>query len=44
MKTISFVASDGENILWDRLSRFFEGASVLRIASAFLGAGDEIIS
>lgn len=44
MKTLSFIASNGENILWDRLSRFFEGASVLRIASAFLGAGDEITS
>jgi hypothetical protein len=44
MKTLSFIASDGVNILWDRLSRFFEGASVLRIASAFLGAGDEITS
>ena len=44
MKTISFVASDGENILWDRLSQFFKGASVLQIASAFLGAGDEIVA
>jgi len=43
MKTISFLASDGENILWDRLSQLFEGASVLRIASAFLAAEDKVV-
>ncbi len=43
MTTISFVASDGENVLWDRLSGLFEGASVLRIASAFVGAHDDIL-
>ena len=44
MKAISFVASDSDNVLWDRLSTLFESASVLRISSAFLGAGDELIS
>ena len=44
MRSILFVASDGENVLWDRLSQFFEKTTSLRIASAFLGAGDEIIS
>lgn len=44
MTAISFVASDNESVLWDRLSPFFDSASVLRISSAFLGAGDELIS
>ncbi len=44
MNTISFLASDSDNVLWDRLSQRFENASILRIASAFLGSGDEILS
>jgi hypothetical protein len=44
METISFIASDGDRVLWDRLSQLFQSASVLRIASAFLGAHDEVFS
>ena len=44
MSTTSFLASDSQNVLWDRLSQCFVNASVLRIASAFLAADDEIVA
>ncbi|MGO8752802.1 MAG: phospholipase D-like domain-containing protein [Thermoguttaceae bacterium] len=44
MTTTAFLASDNEDVLWDRLSTLFQGAVVLKIATAFLGAGDEIAS
>ena len=38
MKGVSFLASNSDEILWNKLSELFQAAEVVRIASAFLGA------
>lgn len=44
MEFVSFLASNSEEILWNRLAQLFQGGEVVHIASAFLGAGEELVS
>ena len=44
MKGVSFLASNSDEILWNKLSELFQAAEVVRIASAFLGAEEELVS
>jgi len=44
MRAVSFLASNSDDILWNKLSELFQAAEVVRIASAFLGAEGELVS